>query len=612
MSRPTHTPGRPTSSWFLDTPSPSEGWINLGGIPTPVPTPPPPPPPLPVPVPNILNHPVFRSAPASASDGPPRPPPRPLTSRRSVIDASVLMPDPLDHPIFRSSSPPTGPVPHPPRQGPGVAHASKRYGTVYADSASGGGPGVMPPKLPPLGISTQARPESAEDDHHPAPPSRVADHAEMMAPGPAQSQSPTPAVHQPHRSLESGEVSLGRYSSGDGSHAASRLSANVFIVSYLIFFSILGTLARLGLQGLTTYPRSPVSFDSLWPNFTGTLILGLLHEGAELLHHPRAARSIARPTSTDYSRRYTTRHPSTIRSTIRSSEFSILKDYNKEAAAAAAAPADPVPLHIGLTTGFCGSLTTFSSFMRDCFVGLAGGATVTATTPSPGQDFMSLAAVVLVTVGVCAAGLQAGAHAAVLLRRLDRRVPRRVMRALDYAVVVLAAGVWAGAVALAAVPPDRPGGPVGANATWAQATWRGQVLFALALAPTGCLLRFLLSVQLNGRFVGFPLGTFCANMVGTLVLAVVWDLQRLPATASWIGRDVLSCQVLQGVADGFCGCLTTVSSWVLELTALRRAHAWRYGWVSLLTAIAIVVIVMGSIVWANGTVEPVCTSIDGR
>merc|ERR1711939_383568 len=56
--------------------------------------------------------------------------------------------------------------------------------------------------------------------------------------------------------------------------------------------------------------------------------------------------------------------------------------------------------------------------------------------------------------------------------------------------------------------------------------WRGQVLFALIFAPLGCILRFQLSVSLNRRISSFPLGTFFANILGSLTLGMCYDLQR--------------------------------------------------------------------------------------
>lgn len=154
---------------------------------------------------------------------------------------------------------------------------------------------------------------------------------------------------------------------------------------------------------------------------------------------------------------------------------------------------------------------------------------------------------------------------------------------------------------MAIFPPDRPGGPVG-DASWSQETWRSQALFALVFAPPGCLLRFYTSLHLNGRIKAFPLGTFAVNIFGTAMEAMFLDLQRVP-----IG-GMVGCQVLQGVSDGFCGCLTTVSTWVAELTGLRLRHAYFYGVMSVIMALSLMIIIMGSLQWTNGFVDPLCTT----
>lgn len=52
------------------------------------------------------------------------------------------------------------------------------------------------------------------------------------------------------------------------------------------------------------------------------------------------------------------------------------------------------------------------------------------------------------------------------------------------------------------------------------------------------------------------------------------------------GGNLIGCQVLQGVQHGFCGCLTTVSTWVVELHSLRRKHAYFYGTASVRVALS--------------------------
>ena len=148
-------------------------------------------------------------------------------------------------------------------------------------------------------------------------------------------------------------------------------------------------------------------------------------------------------------------------------------------------------------------------------------------------------------------------------------------------------------------PPDRPGGSIG-RTSWDQETWRGNAVYALVFAPVGCVLRFYASFYLNGRFISFPIGTFAVNVAGTMLEGIFYDVQHVP-----LGGRV-GCQVLQGLQDGLCGCLTTVSTWVAELKALKLRHAYVYGTISVAAGLGVMVIEMGSLQWTRGYAAPRC------
>jgi fluoride ion exporter CrcB/FEX len=281
-----------------------------------------------------------------------------------------------------------------------------------------------------------------------------------------------------------------------------------------------------------------------------------------------------------------------------------------------------LPLYIGLATGFCGSFTSFSSFMRDVFFALENGlpspvnhsfpqdiaVTTDSTVPrNGGYSFMAVCAVVILTVTVCYGALKVGAHIAIFLDPISPTLsPNFLDKILNRAAVVLGIGAWLGAIFMAIWPPDRPGGPV-SKGSWTNETWRGQAVFACAFAPAGCLLRFYVSLKLNGLIPSFPLGTFFVNIFGTAVLGMAFDLQHLRlGDSGLVGGGRVPCQVLQGIMDGFCGSLTTVSTWILELNGLRRRHSYRYGAGSVLGGLAVLVAVMGSVRWSVGFREPVC------
>lgn len=131
--------------------------------------------------------------------------------------------------------------------------------------------------------------------------------------------------------------------------------------------------------------------------------------------------------------------------------------------------------------------------------------------------------------------------------------------------------------------------------------WRGIVMFALIFSPFGVWTRFYLA-RLNPRLARFQLGTFAANTLGTIILATCVALQR----ANALNDNKLQCQVLQGIADGFCGCLTTVSTFVVELRKLDRKASYRYVLVSWTAGQLIMLVILGSVDFARGGLAARC------
>lgn len=352
---------------------------------------------------------------------------------------------------------------------------------------------------------------------------------------------------------------------------------------YLIFFALMGTLARLGVEAITQYPDAPVTSRVLWANLGGSFVMGFLVEDRTLFGIPdRLKASLAEKGEVD-------------EGTIHSTHLKHKKTLS---------------LYVGLTTGFCGSFTSFSSFIRDSFLALTNDLpTSSPTTPyraadqvyhrNGGFSFLALLAILILHPALSLAAMKTGAHFAILIRRF---VPRpvfqpNVLRILDPSMVVIGFGCWIGSLFLTIFPPASGPSPV---------NWRARATIPLIFGPPGCLLRYYLAKWLNRPSTpNFPVGTFAANVLGTLVLGMAWDL----AHARTIGASPNggnACAVLTGVEEGFCGCLSTVSTWVLELNGLKRRYAWMYGLSSVGVPLAGMIIVMGSMGWTVGFASPVC------
>ena len=371
----------------------------------------------------------------------------------------------------------------------------------------------------------------------------------------------------------------------------TRLATEFYTISYLILFSILGTLARLGLQALTFYPGAPVATGVLWANVAGSFIMGFLAQDRRLFGGRKGAPTPSTsPLPPSQPQRNQNQTPAL--ETSQESHSSTKKT---------------IPLYIGLSTGFCGSLTSFSSFIRDAFLALTNALPVPILHSSAsssivhrngGYSFMAFLAVIITTVALSTSALVVGAQLAVAVERYTPSITYPLTRGfLDRATVFLAWGSWLGTIILAIWPPDRP--------TDARKSehWRGAALFAIVLAPLGCLSRFYISLMLNSKIKSFPLGTFVVNMLGTALQGMFWDLQH---SSGSVQGGVAGCQVLQGMMDGFCGAATTVSTWVGELNGLRRGHAWVYGGVSVVVGMGIVIGIMGGLLWGKGWDTPVC------
>ncbi|OQE27766.1 hypothetical protein PENSTE_c004G06485 [Penicillium steckii] len=361
----------------------------------------------------------------------------------------------------------------------------------------------------------------------------------------------------------------------------SKRATQLYTLSYLVFFAIFGTLARLGLQALTFYTGAPVVTGVLWANVGGSLIMGFLAEDRNLFRE-EWGESPANNNNNNNNHDPTEQNKShkAIKKTI--------------------------PLYIGLTTGFCGCFTSFSSFIRDVFLALANAlpdpslpAGSSIASRNGGYSFMALVAVILLTVSLSLSALIFGAHLALALARFTPTVPFALTRrVLDRIIVVLGWGCWLGAVFLAIWPPDRHDGPD---------TWRGRAVFACVFAPVGCFVRFYLSMYLNSRIPAFPLGTFTTNVFGTIVEGMCYDLQHVSGLGAVVPAALTGCQVLQGVMDGFCGSATTISTWVAELNGVsKRRHGYVYGIASVVVSLGFLIVIMGSLLWTRGFAEAVC------
>ncbi|KAJ7591037.1 CrcB-like protein-domain-containing protein [Mycena floridula] len=271
---------------------------------------------------------------------------------------------------------------------------------------------------------------------------------------------------------------------------------SIHIIALLIPASAFGLLVRLGLQALATYDGDAI-FSLAYVQALGCLIMGF-------------ALRLKDPISRFYP-----------------------------------------PLYTAITTGFCGSLTTFSGWQSDIF----------SSWINAGQfhrdhlrDFMDGLGKTVFTLSLSLASLSFGASIGALVQpHLPSLSPPGFKS--RYTVTLLAGLFYAAGFPAYFLLPSN---------------FRHQATAAILFAFPGTLARYILA-QLNPLVKSFPWGTFAANIIGTIAIAASHLAQSMQNPLS---SD--ACAILQGFSDGYCGCLTTISTFAVEISVLKGWAKMRY------------------------------------
>ncbi|KAJ7129599.1 CrcB-like protein-domain-containing protein [Mycena epipterygia] len=297
---------------------------------------------------------------------------------------------------------------------------------------------------------------------------------------------------------------------------------SIHVLALLMPFSILGVLARLGLSALATYNGQSI-FPLAYAQATGCLIMGF-------------CLALKEPLSRYYP-----------------------------------------PAYTALTTGFCGSLTTFSGWQLDVFKSWLNDGNAHRSALSNVMDGLCKS---VFTISLSLASLFFGMHIASEISPYFHAAPSPG-KFVRRAVSVLSICTYAATIpAYYLLPRD----------------YRHQATSALLFSFPGTFTRYLLSTQLNAVLPSFPLGTYAANSLGTALLGTFHVLQ---STANRPLSNA-SCTTLQGLSDGYCGCLTTVSTFTAEISTLKTAgHKYRYVLTTFVTGQFILVCIFGALLWSG-------------
>lgn len=326
------------------------------------------------------------------------------------------------------------------------------------------------------------------------------------------------------------------------------------IIFNIVHGSIWGVLVRKGLTDLTSYYGSYLS-GVIWANFTACVVMGIAVDGDELWIR--------------LLENYPTIYP------------------NKA----------NIPVYMGITTGFCGTVLSFSSVILEAFNKASDSSIgINYHYPNPAYGIMEFLAVILAQFGLSIMGFHMGKHALAMFDRYITPLNGKKYKILERISIALACSLIIITCVLLG--------------TKNEGVWRSWT-FSMLFAPFGALLRFYLSKYLNSKLINFPLGTFTANVIGSLLLAIFNLLSRgkLPNLAQGrIINSVIGCHILAGLEDGFCGALTTVSTFVVELFGLKTVDGYRYGILSIMISFGLVVLTLGVYNWTVGLTVPYCLS----
>lgn len=158
----------------------------------------------------------------------------------------------------------------------------------------------------------------------------------------------------------------------------------------------------------------------------------------------------------------------------------------------------------------------------------------------------------------------------------------------DISCIMLGCSFWIGSAILCATYPPFQ-----------------KVTFSMLLSPLGAILRWYLSrlnlVQRSKKAPYWPLGTLCANLLATVFVSAAFVAQNVgEANQNRLSVGITACHALYGVQEGFCGCLSTISTFAVELQNIKTRRAVGYSFGSWLIGLIICVIIVGSPWWSIG------------
>lgn len=142
---------------------------------------------------------------------------------------------------------------------------------------------------------------------------------------------------------------------------------------------------------------------------------------------------------------------------------------------------------------------------------------------------------------------------------IENENEKKKPKILDYLIFLFSVGLWIMFAFLYIYVPS--------SRLWS---------FSAFLSPIGANIRWILSLY-NINWPRFKLYTFLVNIIGTIIYAIL----AIFSQRTNIEFEIVS---LQGGYNGFCGSLTTVSTFLNEIKTITTEWSYKYALTSILIA----------------------------
>ncbi len=328
----------------------------------------------------------------------------------------------------------------------------------------------------------------------------------------------------------------------------------------VLFGAVLGNMARFGMTELTSYKNEYTHFypgTCLWSNFTACFVMAWCNHAAVFW-----------------------------RTVLTGSGKTNMKQ---------------MALHSAVTAGFCGAYSTWSSFMVELIFKTIDYLNGGHRLPNHGYGVMEFFSVLFVQMGVSFLGYFLGRDFAYLIDLCFKEGSRsrifnyRVCRILELLFAVLGiAAIIANIVLACTLSID--------------SSWKTSYALSIVIGVVGSWVRFRLSAY-NGSFgiSWFPSGTLMANVFACLLLPVLYILlygYKDAATGAMIVTSKVHRMAITAFSSGFCGSLSTMSSFVNELYNLEYPlQRYTYFGVTFLSCFIIMFVIICPYAWTRGFIE---------